>query len=156
MAILAFDLTSSRSLQKLQEVFIPLLEDSVDSCLAVVVGTKLDLVSTKGRQVKSSEGRELAESQHDILLERALKTNPDSYLKNVQGRKLYFETSAKSGEGVTELFDCIQSIILPQLEKASSASHKATGKGRNPQERSIRLDANDSVGQPSKCCGGRN
>ena len=64
MAILAFDLTDRKSLGKLQEVFIPLLEDSVDTCLTVVVGTKLDLVPVEGRQVKTTEGQQLAEVQH--------------------------------------------------------------------------------------------
>lgn len=157
MAIFAFDLTDRKSLEKLREVFIPLLEDSVDRCLPVVVGTKLDLVPEKGRQVKTSEGQELAEAELHTLLERALKTNPNSYLKNVDGRKLYFETSSKSGEGVTELFDRIQSIVLPQLHKAAAGSGaRTTGKRAKPQERSIRLDAGDGPQQSqptNKCCG---
>ena len=161
MAIFAFDLTDRRSLDKLQEVFIPLLEDSVDRCLPVVVGTKLDLVPERGRQVKTSEGQELAEAELQSLLERALKINPNSYLKKVQGKKLYFETSSKSGEGVTELFDHIQSIILPQLEKAAAGSggakkDRTTGRRARPQEGSIRLGAGDGPqhSQPAnKCCG---
>ena len=50
VAILAFDLTSGKSLERLQEVFIPLLEDSAGTCLTVVVGTKVDLAKN-GRQV---------------------------------------------------------------------------------------------------------
>lgn len=52
VAILAFDLTSRSSLTKLQEVFIPLLEDSAGTCLTVVVGTKLDLAKQE-RQVEN-------------------------------------------------------------------------------------------------------
>ena len=152
VAILAFDLTDSRSLEKLQEVFIPLLEDSVDTCLTVVVGTKLDLVPVEGRQVKTTEGQELAEEQHRKQVEHALKFNPNSYLKNVQGKKLYFETSAKSGHGVTELFDHIQRILLPQLEKASgSHPKKNVGKG----DRLIRLDGSNLNEPPPRggsCC----
>ena len=51
MAILAFDLTEKESLSKLQKVFIPLLHDSVESCLTVVVGTKLDIASGPDREV---------------------------------------------------------------------------------------------------------
>lgn len=50
VAILAFDLTNQKSLDKLKELFIPLLEDSAGSCLTVVVGTKVDLAKD-GRQV---------------------------------------------------------------------------------------------------------
>ena len=152
MAILAFDLTDSKSLEKLQEVFIPLLEDAVDTCLTVVVGTKLDLVPVEGRQVKTTEGQELAEEQHRKQVEHTLKFNPNSYLKNVQGKKLYFETSAKSGRGVTELFDHIQRILLPQLEKASGIHPKKNvGKG----DRLIRLDGpnvNEPPPRGGPCC----
>ncbi len=159
VAILAFDLTDSRSLEKLRSVFIPLLEDSVDACLPMVVGTKLDLVGTRGRQVKSNDGRELAVEELQTFLTRALKSNPNSYLKGVDGRKLYFETSAKTGEGVSELFEYIQSIVLPQLEKVpqSRKTKSPSVKGAKPQERSIRLDTDHSspMEPRSKCCGGR-
>lgn len=154
VAILAFDLTESQSLERLREVFIPLLEDSVDTCLTVIVGTKLDLVPAEGRQVKVSEGQELAEIQHKKQVERALRSNPNTYLKNVQGKRLYFETSSKSGEGVTELFDHIQRLVLPQLEKASgSYSTKAASQGT--KDRSIRLDASNVNEPPPRggpCC----
>ena len=54
MAILAIDLTEAESVSKLQEVFIPLLHDSVESCLTVVVGTKLDQATGPDRQVSCS------------------------------------------------------------------------------------------------------
>ena len=51
VAILAIDLTEESSVTKLREVFIPLLHDSVESCLTVVVGTKLDCATGSDRQV---------------------------------------------------------------------------------------------------------
>ena len=51
MAILVVDLTEAASVRKLKEVFIPLLHDSVESCMTVVVGTKLDLASGSDREV---------------------------------------------------------------------------------------------------------
>ena len=154
VAILAFDITESQSLERLREVFIPLLEDSVDTCLTVIVGTKLDLVPAEGRQVKVSEGQELAEIQHKKQVEHALRSNPNTYLKNVQGKRLYFETSSKSGEGVTELFDHIQRLVLPQLEKASG-SYPTKAAGQGTKDRSIRLDASNVNEPPPRggpCC----
>ena len=126
----------------------------MDSCLTIVVGTKVDLVES--RQVKTSEGQALAEQQLAFHLERALKTNPDSYLKDIDGKKLYIETSAKSGEGVNELFEKIQSILIPQLEKVAPPTAKG-GRGK-----SIRLDdpipskskAAAHQGSSGRCCGG--
>ena len=51
VAILVVDLTEALSVRKLKEVFIPLLHDSVESCLTVVVGTKLDCATGSDRQV---------------------------------------------------------------------------------------------------------
>ena len=51
MALLAIDLTEADSVSRLKEVFIPLLHDSVESCLTVVVGTKLDCATGPDRQV---------------------------------------------------------------------------------------------------------
>ena len=53
VAILAFDLTEAQSISKLREVFIPLLHDSVESCLTVVVGTKVDRATGADRQVST-------------------------------------------------------------------------------------------------------
>ena len=58
-------------MNKLNEIFIPLLADSVESCLTIVVGTKLDLVESEGHQVKDSEGQELAVEQLASHLEGA-------------------------------------------------------------------------------------
>lgn len=155
VAILSFDLTCRESLDKLNEIFIPLLADSVQSCLTVVVGTKLDLVESEGRQVKTSEGQELAVRQLAYHLEQAQKTNPDSFLKHIDGKQLYFETSAKDDVGITELFEKIQSIIIPQLQKVAPAA--ATKEGR---AKSIKLDEplprKEKVarrGNSGRCCG---
>ena len=100
----------------------------------MVVGTKVDLVASKGRQVKTSEGEDLAERQLAYHLEQAKKTNPHSYLKDLDSKKLYFETSAKDGVGIEELFEKIQSIVIPQLEKVAPPTSKER------RAKSIRLD----------------
>ena len=115
VAVLAFDITNRESFIKLTEVFIPMLEEASGTCLTFVVGTKADLATR--RQVKSEEGATLAAAQHEKQKSRALAQDPNSYLQYVNGKQLYFETSAKEDTGVTELFDAIQKLVLSQLEK---------------------------------------
>lgn len=146
VAILAFDLTDSNSLQKLRETFIPLLEDSVTNCLTIVAGTKLDLVDTKGRQIKASEGEDLAVELHRTQLESA--GSQSTCLKGLDSRRLYFETSSKTGEGVSELFEHAQSILLPLLRKTvpkgPTKSSAAAGK--------INVLNSEHTAGRSRCC----
>ncbi len=95
-----------------------------------MVGTKLDLLEGEGnRQVRTSQGRELAIQQHQLQLERALKTDPNTFLKNIDGSTLYYETSSKTGEGVDRLFEDIQSTLLADLEKARGGGGGGGGGG---------------------------
>lgn len=156
VAVLAFDLTSATSYQKLRDIFIPLLQDSVDNCLTVVVGTKQDLLEEKQREVRCSEGIELAIQQHQFQLERALKHNPNTFLKDVDGRNLYYETSSKTGSGVDKLFHDIQNLLLADLEKAGtgSASKKAKAKSADVGGKVVNLGAGGerSTDTPPKSC----
>lgn len=155
MAVLAFDLTNSTSYNKLREIFIPLLQDSVDNCLTVVVGTKRDLLETGERQVRTSEGIELAVQQHQFQLQRALKHNPNTFLKDIDGSKLYYETSSKTGMGVDNLFEDIQCMLLADLEKAATPSRKSKvkgGSGDKVVQLGDRVDG--TVERRSTCCGG--
>lgn len=155
VAVLGFDLTSATSYNKLREIFIPLLQDSVDNCLTVVVGTKLDLLDTEAeqeqRQVRSSEGIELAVQQHQFQLQRALKHNPNTFLKNIDGSKLYYETSSKTGKGVDKLFEDIQCMLLADLDKTGSSLPKKS------KEKIVRLgeqvDGGGTGREGKPCCG---
>ncbi|CAI8017175.1 Ras-related protein Rab-20 [Geodia barretti] len=150
VAILVVDLTEAASVTRLREVFIPLLHDSVDSCLTVVVGTKLDLASGTDREVKTSVGRALAEDEHRKQVERALMRDANSYLQSVPTEKLYYETSAKTGEGVAEVFEFIQGTLLEEMERRRSGGG-GRGKGAGGMDRAIRV----GEGGPTKnksCC----
>ena len=164
VAVLAFDLTSLNSFHKLRDIFIPLLQDSVDNCLTVVVGTKLDLLETEEREVRRSDGEELAIQQHQFQLERALKHTPNTFLKDLDGSKLYYETSSKTGKGVDKLFEDIQRTLLADLEKAGTgtgagagAARKASAKGKGGGGGSGTVQLGEQTdgstgGNKSSCC----
>ena len=81
IAILCFDLTNSASFQSLEQWTMELSEKAPDHLKVVIVGTKKDLVEQ--RQINYETARQFAEEN---------------------GCLFYAETSAKTNEGITELF----------------------------------------------------
>lgn len=144
VAVLAFDITNRESFIKLTQVFIPMLEEASGTCLTIVVGTKVDLATNK-RQVKCEEGVALAAEQHEKQKSRALAQDPNSFLRHVNGKQLYFETSAKVDTGVTELFDAIQKIVLSQLEKNVQPKTKT-------KDSIVHVESTDNGGGRRSCC----
>ena len=122
----------------------------------MVVGTKVDLLNEDAdkRQVRSSEGVELAVRQHDFQVQRALKHTPNTYLKDIEGSKLYYETSAKTGKGVDRLFEDIQCMVLDQLDKsgASPSKKRAQTKGNGGKVVDLEDGAYGRDGDQRKGC----
>ena len=114
MAIVVYDITDASSLEKLKEIFIPLLKGAGQSCLAVVVGAKSDLLDEKNREVTRAQGQHLAETLYAKQLERAKVGGASTFLSAVTPKKSFFETSAKTGENVKELFDYIEEVVVTQ------------------------------------------
>ena len=143
MAIVVYDVTDALSIDKLQEVFIPLLKGAGQSCLPVVVGAKCDLLGEKSRQVTKQQGQELAEQLHAKQLERAQVGGASTFLSAVTPKKSFFETSAKTGENVTELFEYIEGVVVkqstafkpdPDVVKLDKQSSSGGGDGGRPQK----------------------
>jgi len=114
VAIVVYDITDTSSLEKLKEIFIPLLKGAGQSCMPVVVGAKSDLLGQKNRGVQKTEGQALAEWLHAKQLERAKTGGASTFLSAVTPKKSFFETSAKTGENVKELFEYIEEIVVKQ------------------------------------------
>lgn len=140
MAIIVYDITDASSLEKLKETFIPLLKGAGQSCLAVVVGAKCDLLGEKRREVTKNQGQDLAEWLHAKQLERATVGGASTFLSTVTAKKSFFETSAKTGENVTELFEYIQGIVVKQ-----SATFK-------PDPDVVQIDKQISSSPQKGCC----
>ena len=155
------DLTSQKSVDQLQRVFLPLLEEQAGSCMIVMVGTKLDLVKTKGREVGASEGQALAQAQHQKHLSKALESNPNTFVTKINSKELYFETSSKTGEGVSSLFGYIERILLAQLRQTNPPSNTRAGGSKErppsklgkPSEKTISLDESRPPSERQGQCG---
>lgn len=122
-AILAFDLNTSTSYESLWARFLPLLESAREDCLKVVVGTKSDLADS--REITPEEAKQFSrEINQNVNLDK-LKSDP------------YFETSSKTGNNVTRVFEYIFDYCLPltdddkkysqQKRDTVDLSHSSTG-----------------------------
>ncbi|GIY24837.1 ras-related protein Rab-20 [Caerostris extrusa] len=91
--------------------YIPILEDVTSAQLKVIVATKSDLLNTRERKVTQMEGKQLAR-----------RCNPR--LKCDDPSLPYFETSAKTGHHVDEVFEYIFRHFFPNPNKPSPFSSK--------------------------------
>jgi len=101
-AILAFDLTDEDSFHALRAIFVPLLDSALDNCVKVVIGTKSDLLTTRGRAVSFEDGQNLAKEINQPLLNIA---------------SVYFETSSLTGLNIEEVFESLFDLSLPLMAK---------------------------------------
>ena len=106
--------------------------------------------------MKTSEGRQLAEEEHRKQVERATVRDPGTYLQSVPTKKLYFETSAKTGDGVGEIFAFVQNTLLPELERETGGSRRGGGGGgggrKKGMEKSITIGDGGGEREGPKCC----
>ena len=94
VAILCFDLTNRESFLAMEKWTSELTEKAPENLKSVIVGTKKDL--NEKRVVSVDEGKDFTFSNN---------------------ARFYFETSAKTGEGILELFTEIANMGEPDKSK---------------------------------------
>ncbi|XP_002730555.1 ras-related protein Rab-20-like [Saccoglossus kowalevskii] len=119
-AILAYDICDRETFDSLQTRHLPLLEAAEKNCLAVAVGTKLDLVSPTSRQVSNDAGEQFA-----------VLSNPDKFKEGCDSKQRipFFETSSLTGENIDNVFLYIFSTLLP-LDREGNAIDPNAGRKR--------------------------
>ena len=88
--IIVFDVTSRESMLKCKNWVQMIVDKKVTDCVLAAVGNKTDI--TDKREVSTEEGR--------------------AYFDAMSPSLPYFETSAKTGEGVDELLDTVVGMVL--------------------------------------------
>lgn len=109
-AIICFDLTDRASFEKLQTKWIKkVLDEAEHGCHICLVGTKLDLIQAQqaSRAVDKEEVEAVAAKHHAHV----------------------FETSAKAGTGVGDIFQCIVEHFHARGQGSSGGRSQAVGVG---------------------------
>ena len=131
-AIVAYDITNRTSFENVQEWIDEVKSQTPKEILLVLVGNKIDLESE--RIVSFDEGKKLSED-NDML---------------------FFETSAKNGNGINEVFLNSCREIYQNIEKGYyDLNNEACGikKGEQNDNGNINLgNDDDDMNQKKKCC----
>ncbi|GAB1600100.1 ras-related protein Rab-20 [Argonauta hians] len=135
-AIFAFNLNCMQSFESLGMRFLPLLSSAQDSCLKIVVGTKMDITSPDTRQVSVEAAEKFA-----------LEMNANQPMEKLQ-KPPYFETSSRTGHNVDEVFDYILKYCLPYTSDTNinSLNSKSTV---NLSESKSQINSSK---ENNKCC----
>jgi small GTP-binding protein len=108
VAILVYDVTSTDSFEGMQQWMTELSEKAPSFLKVAIAGNKIDL--TEERTVAKEMGKAFA-GQHNV--------------------KVYAEVSAKTGEGITELFTNVALLGAPSLVPATPSLPSSQG-GERP------------------------
>ncbi|ORZ28654.1 ras-domain-containing protein [Lobosporangium transversale] len=140
-AVVVYDVTKASSLEKAKSWVKELQRQANPNIVIALTGNKVDLVSTgrKGRRTSESDQDEEEEQEamdldedeeddEDYGISRQVPTEEASAYAQEAGL-LFFETSAKNGEGVAEVFTEIAKKIPLEHILSSTRGSRAGGVG---------------------------
>jgi len=117
-AIICFDLTERASFESLQQKWVrKVIDEAEQGCHICIVGTKLDLIQAQ------MASRAVSKEEVDAL---AAKHNAN-----------VFETSAKAGTGVGDIFQCVVEHFHARVQSSDGdgrARGMAVGTGATPKQ----------------------
>ena len=143
-ALVVYDLTKPTSLVKAKHWVAELQRQASPGIVIALVGNKLDLTSPGGESGAAAQGE--ADEAGDADQEgdaRKVSTKEAKDYAEEEGL-LFFETSAKDGTGVQEVFTAIANAI-PETQLKSNRGAGAAGQGGQGRDES-RVNLNNSSG----------
>ncbi|KAG6273957.1 hypothetical protein E4U47_001739 [Claviceps purpurea] len=136
-ALVVYDLTKPTSLVKAKHWVVELQRQASPGMVIALVGNKLDLASESAAESEGVDTGDDAEDARKVSTEEAKAYAEEESL-------LFFETSAKTGHNVTEVFTAIANSI-PETSLKSARGPGAAGSGtRAGEEQRVTLGARDA------------
>ena len=152
-ALVVYDITKASSLVKAKHWVAELQRQASPGIVIALVGNKLDLAEDEeeGESAEAQEGE--AEGEEDGKVRRVSTKEGKDYAD--EENLLFFETSAKSGHNVNEVFTAIANAIPEASLKgprggAGGATQAALGGGAQENTR-VNLNANADAGPKEGC-----
>ena len=152
-ALVVYDLTKPSSLTKAKHWVAELQRQASPGIVIALVGNKLDLCTAAGEHdaAAEAENSETATEEPQEGDARKITTKEAKDYAEEEGL-LFFETSAKDGTGVQEVFNAIANAI-PETQLKGSRPAGATGQaGQTRDEGRVNLNANAGAGGPKDGC----
>lgn len=152
-ALVVYDLTKPTSLIKAKHWVAELQRQASPGIVIALVGNKLDL--TNGSSGESSAGGEAAaggDDADDSGDARKVSTEEAKAYAEEEGL-LFFETSAKTGTNVTEVFTAIANAIPETSLKSARGQGASQVAGRGGEEQRVNLTGpRDQAGKEGCAC----
>jgi len=164
-AVVVYDVTKASSLEKAKSWVKELQRQANPNIVIALAGNKVDLVTSSSSTPAASSGSQTPESEEEEADDATATPGENAEGEGAEGLRqvpkdeaqayateaglLFFETSAKTGEGVVEIFTEIAKKI-PIEHMLSKGSNTRTGPGTQGATDAVNLDANAAKG-PGQC-----
>lgn len=145
-ALVVYDLTKPTSLVKAKHWVAELQRQASPGIVIALVGNKLDLTS-ESSTAEAEDGEEADESgdARKVSTEEAKAYAEEESL-------LFFETSAKTGHNVSEVFTAIANAIPETSLKSARGAGATNASSRAGEEQRVNLGARDANPKDGCAC----
>ncbi|OCK78614.1 ras family protein [Lepidopterella palustris CBS 459.81] len=155
-ALVVYDITKASSLIKAQHWVAELQRQASPGIVIALVGNKFDLASTTAPSDATSNGddADATEEQDEEGAETDARKVPTKTAKAYADEEglLFFETSAKTGMNVTEVFTAIANAIPETSLKGSRGVGGQTSLGRQEDSARVNLTSGRDAAGPNGGC----
>lgn len=151
-ALVVYDLTKPTSLIKAKHWVAELQRQASPGIVIALVGNKLDLTNEAGGSASLSEDGDGDVAEEDSGDARKISTAEAKSYAEEEGL-LFFETSAKLGTNVTEVFTAIANAIPEtSLKGARGPGAAQAHTGRAEDQSRVNLTARDNASKEGCAC----